>query len=130
MDRFDLRLEVPPVAISDLELPQAGASSAEVAARVAAARAIQAQRYAGEPGVRTNADAAGALLERVAVLDDKGRALLRQAAERLGLSARAWHRIRRVARTIADLAGREAIAAEDVAEAVGYRLTGAGSAGG
>ncbi|MDQ2092148.1 YifB family Mg chelatase-like AAA ATPase [Marimonas arenosa] len=122
MDRFDLRIEVPPVAYADLDLPAAGASSAEVAARVAQARDIQAARFADSPGMRLNADAEGALLEDIATPDEDGRALLVKVAERFGLSARGYHRVLRVARTIADLDGSQAVRQPHVAEAVGYRL--------
>ncbi|WP_126974589.1 YifB family Mg chelatase-like AAA ATPase [Frigidibacter oleivorans] len=123
MDRFDLRVEVPPVAFRDLDLPAAGEGSAEVAARVAAARARQAERYAGHPGLRSNADAEGALLEQVAGPDAEGRAVLATAAERFGLSARGYHRVLRVARTIADLAGSDGVARPHVAEAISFRLS-------
>jgi magnesium chelatase family protein len=122
MDRFDLRLEVPPVAFTDLDLPPSGDSSATVAARVATARAVQARRFEGLPGVRVNADAEGAALEQVATPDQAGRDLLTRAAERFGLSARGYHRVLRVARTIADLDGSETVRAPHVAEAIGYRL--------
>ncbi|MFN6976697.1 MAG: YifB family Mg chelatase-like AAA ATPase [Gemmobacter sp.] len=123
MDRFDLRIEVPPVAYADLDLPATGEASATIAARVAAARATQARRYAGHPGVRVNADAEGALLETVAEPDEGGRALLSRVAGRFGLTARGYHRILRVARTIADLAGEDRVRQPHVAEAVGFRLT-------
>ncbi len=123
MDRFDLRLEVPPVAFTDLDLPATGERSAIIAARVAAARAAQARRYAGVFGVRVNADAAGALLDDVAAPDAEGRALLTRVADRFGLTARGYHRVLRVARTIADLAGSDGVRAPHVAEAVSYRLT-------
>lgn len=122
MDRFDLRIEVPPVSWTDGELPGAREGSAAVAARVAAARAIQRQRYRDQPGVRVNADAEGELLEAVASPDPEGRALLVRVAERFGLSARGYHRILRVARTIADLDGAAEVARPHVAEAVSYRL--------
>jgi len=122
MDRFDLRLEVPPVAFTDLDLPASGDSSARVAERVATAREVQAQRYAGVPGVRVNADAEGALLEQVASPEAEGRDLLIRAAERFGLSARGYHRVLRVARTIADLDGSTDVRKPHVAEAIGYRL--------
>jgi magnesium chelatase family protein len=125
MDRFDLRVEVPPVAFRDLDLPSDGEPTKTVAARIAAARDVQSARYAGIPDVRVNADASGALLERVATPDADGKALLLQAAERIGLSARGYHRVLRVARTIADLDGREDLARTDIAEAVSFRLAGA-----
>ena len=124
MDRFDLRVEVPPVAFADLDLPATGERSETVAARVAAARAQQAARYEGT-GLRQNADAEGAALEEVATPDAEGRALLTQVAERFGLSARGYHRVLRVARTIADLDGADAVRRPHVAEAVSYRIVAA-----
>lgn len=124
MDRFDLRVEVPPVAFSDLDLPASGDSSAIVAARVAQARARQTARYQGYEGCRVNADAEGALLEEIASPDSEGRALLTRAAERFGLTARGYHRLLRVARTIADLEGEGAVRAPHMAEAISYRLMG------
>ncbi len=125
MDRFDLRVEVPPVGYADLELPPSGETSAIVAARVAAARAVQAERFAGQDGVRVNADAQGAVLDAVAAPDAAGRDLLRRAAGRFGLSARGYHRVLRVARTIADLAGDRDVGAPHVAEALSFRLAAA-----
>ncbi|WP_028031703.1 YifB family Mg chelatase-like AAA ATPase [Gemmobacter nectariphilus] len=122
IDRFDLRLEVPPVAFADLDLPPSGDSSAVVAARVEAARAVQAARFADHPAVRVNADAEGALLEQIATPDAEGKALLVRVAERFHLSARGYHRVLRVARTIADLDGSADVRLPHVAEAVGYRL--------
>ena len=123
MDRFDLRIDVPPVAFIDLDLPADGESSATIGARVAAARQRQAARYADISGVRVNAEAEGAVLEAVATPDPQGRALLVTVAERFGLSARGYHRVLRVARTIADLAGEADVRRTHVAEAVSYRLT-------
>lgn len=122
MDRFDLRVEAPPVAYADLDLPGGGENSATVMARVAAARALQAARYAARPGVRVNAEAEGALLEAVATPDAEGRALLARVAERFGLSARGYHRVLRVARTIADLDGSPGVRQPHVAEAVSFRI--------
>lgn len=124
MDRFDLRVEVPPVGFADLDLPASGDSSAQVAGRVAAAREIQAQRFAAQPGLRVNSDAEGALLEEIASPDTEGKALLLRAAERFGLSARGYHRVLRVARTIADLEAAQTVRLPHVAEALGYRLVG------
>jgi magnesium chelatase family protein len=121
MDRFDLRVEVPPVSYTDLDLPEGGERSAAVAARVARARAVQAARF-GDAKARVNADAEGRLLEEIATPDAEGKALLNQVAERFGLSARGYHRVLRVARTIADLAGAETVRKPHVAEAVSYRL--------
>jgi magnesium chelatase family protein len=126
LDRFDLRLEVPPVAFRDLDLPPAAEGSAEVAARIREARARQADRFAAAPGVRVNADAEGAMLEQVATPDAEGRALLTQVADRMGLTARGYHRVLRVARTIADLDGADTVRAPHIAEAAGYRLIGTG----
>jgi len=123
MDRFDLRLDVPPVAYTDLNLPASGDSSADVARRVAAARDLQAERYANQPGVRVNADAEGDLLDRVATPDAEGQAFLSRVADRFGLTARGYHRILRVARTIADLDHSDGVRKSHIAEAASYRLT-------
>jgi magnesium chelatase family protein len=123
MDRIDLRVDVPPVDFRDLDLPADGESSATIGARVAAARAVQQARFRGQPQVRSNADAEGALLDQIATPDAEGRALLTRVADRFHLSARGYHRVLRVARTIADLAGSEAVRQPHVAEAVSYRLS-------
>ncbi|WP_151717711.1 YifB family Mg chelatase-like AAA ATPase [Gemmobacter serpentinus] len=122
MDRFDLRIDVPPVAFTDLDLPASGDSSADIARRVARARAIQDRRFAAHPEMRVNADMEGQVLEEIASPDREGRALLLRVAERFGLSARAYHRVLRVARTIADLAESEILRSPHIAEAVSYRL--------
>ncbi|MFZ1469753.1 MAG: YifB family Mg chelatase-like AAA ATPase [Paracoccaceae bacterium] len=122
MDRFDLRVEVPPVAWSDLDLPPAGETSATIAARVAAARAVQTARFDGHAKLRVNADMEGPLLEEAAAPDSEGKALLSRVAERMGLTARGYHRVLRVARTIADLDGSAQVRQPHVAEAIGYRL--------
>ncbi|MDF1728716.1 MAG: YifB family Mg chelatase-like AAA ATPase [Sulfitobacter sp.] len=122
LDRFDLRVEVPPVGFADLDLPASGDSSATVAARVTAARARQAQRYEGHPGMRANADAEGDILAEIAPLEADARALLTRVAEQFRLSARGYHRVIRVARTIADLEGSEDVARSHLAEAVSFRL--------
>ena len=123
MDRFDLRVDVPPVSYQDLDLPAAGETSADVAARVAAARQVQAERYRDAPEVLSNADAVGDLLEEVATPDCDGRELMNKVAERMRLSARGYHRVLRVARTIADLSGSGGVGRSHVAEAVSYRMT-------
>lgn len=128
MDRFDLRVEVPPVRYTDLDMPADGETSAQIAARVAQAREVQSQRYAAHPNLRANADISGAVLEEVATPDAEGKALLLQAAERFGVSARGYHRILRVSRTIADLAGSEHIRRPHIAEALSFRLVSGPSA--
>jgi magnesium chelatase family protein len=124
MDRIDLRIEVPAVSASDLILPPPTEGSAEVALRVAAARDIQRARYhaAGLSGINTNASAPAAVLEAVARPDKQGLALLHDAAETMRLSARGYHRVLRVARTLADLDGAEAIGRLHLAEALSYRV--------
>ena len=122
MDRFDLRIEVPPVAYTDLDLPQDGDTSQAIAARVAAAHALQDARYADDITTWSNADAEGKVLERVATPNSAGRTLLQRVAEKFGLSARGYHRVLRVARTIADLAGSDQVMSNHVAEAVSYRV--------
>ncbi|MXO73436.1 YifB family Mg chelatase-like AAA ATPase [Alteraurantiacibacter buctensis] len=116
LDRIDLHVEVDPVSAADLSLPPPAEGSAEVAARVAAAREVQVAR-----GIRSNAELEGDLLEAHATPDEAGRALLMQAAEAMRLSARSYTRVLRVARTIADLAGSEGVKRLHVAEALSYR---------
>ncbi|WP_315765193.1 YifB family Mg chelatase-like AAA ATPase [Sphingomonas sp. Y38-1Y] len=120
LDRIDLHVEVAPVTAADLVLPPPAEGSAEVAARVAAARRVQTLRYNGTPA-RTNAEAEGTLLDAHAAPDEPGRALLAQAAEATRISARGYTRVLRVARTIADLAGAERVGRLHVAEALSYR---------
>jgi magnesium chelatase family protein len=124
LDRIDLHIDVPPVAASDLALPPPAESSADIAARVHAARARQTRRYAKLPEdrrIRTNAEADGALLDEIATPEEAGRALLTRAAERIKLSARGYHRVLRVARTLADLDGAQIVARSHIAEALSYR---------
>jgi magnesium chelatase family protein len=122
MDRFDLRIEVPPVAFTDLDLPPSGDPSAIVAVRVAEARALQGQRYGTANGIATNSDIEGAMLEEVATPDTEGREILLKIAEKFGLSARGYQRVLRVARTIADLDGSVSVRRPHVAEAASYRI--------
>ena len=122
MDRFDLRVEVPPVGYTDLDLPASGETSATVAARVSDARAVQTDRFRDHPDARVNADLEGALLDEVATPDAEGKALIARVAERFGLSARGYHRVLRVARTIADLDGAAQVRQPHIAEAISFRL--------
>lgn len=122
MDRFDMRVDVPPVAYTDLDLPSSGDSSAQVAQRVAQARHVQMARYVDAPNILCNADAEGDMLTQVAAQDPEGRELLMRAADRFSLSARGYHRVLRVARTIADLDGSQEVRKPHVAEAVSFRL--------
>jgi magnesium chelatase family protein len=122
MDRIDLQVEVPPVTPADLALPSPAEGTAEAAARVGAARAIQLERTAraGEP-VTINAKAEGDWLETICQLDEPARALLSRAAEAGSLSARGWTRTLRLARTIADLEGSGPVRRVHIAEALIYR---------
>ncbi len=120
LDRIDLAIEVPAVTAADLILPAPSEGSAEVASRVAAARAVQTARYEGQ-GLRTNAEVDGERLEAVATPDEPGRRLLAQAAEAMRLSARGYHRVLKVARTLADLDGAERVGRVHLAEALSYR---------
>ncbi len=123
LDRVDLHIEVPAVTAADLVLPPPSEGSREVAARVAAAREIAAARFRafGRPDLRTNAELQGALLESAAAAEGAGLSLLRDAAEAMRLSARGYHRVLKVARTIADLDAAERIGRPHLAEALAYR---------
>ncbi|MEM8988006.1 MAG: YifB family Mg chelatase-like AAA ATPase, partial [Pseudomonadota bacterium] len=135
LDRIDLHVDVPPVTAADLALPANGETSQKVAARVAAARgaqrdrAVAAQRQAETPAAGAVDDGLNARLkdgplERAATPDEAGKALLSRAAEAMGLTARGYHRILRVARTLADLDGATGVARRHVAEALSYRENG------
>src|SRR6478735_107110 len=123
LDRIDLHIDVPAVTAADLILPPPGEGSREVAARVARARDIQTARYAAMDlgNLRTNAQVSGPVLEEVARADAAGMALLRDAADSMRLSARGYHRVLRVARTLADLDGAERVNRVHLAEALSYR---------
>ena len=131
LDRIDLTIDVPAVSAADLSLPAPSEGTAEVAARVAAAREIQASRAmaAGDDASPINARAEGAWLERIAALDAPAKALLAKAAEAGSLTARGWSRTLRLARTIADLEGAGSVRRVLVAEALIYRRVGPGTDG-
>ncbi|MEJ0063367.1 MAG: YifB family Mg chelatase-like AAA ATPase [Alphaproteobacteria bacterium] len=131
LDRVDCQVEVGAVSIEELGLPPAREDSAAVAKRVAAARAIQAERYQSHKTssgqqIRTNAETEGELLEKAAAPDQDGRNLLQTAAERLKLSARGYHRVLKVARTLADLGEEDTVRRVHIAEALTYRRLGSG----
>ena len=132
MDRIDLQVEVPPVTAADMALPAPAEGTAEAAARVAAARGVQAERAAGggEGAAALNSRADGEWLETIASLDPPAKALLARAAEAGGLTARGWTRTVRLARTIADLEGSDAVRRVHVAEALIYRRVAPGSVAG
>ncbi len=120
LDRIDIHLDVPRVEYDQLTERRDGESSVSVRQRVESARAIQAARFAGEPGV-TNADMGPRQLARFAELDETSERLLRTAVRQLGLSARGYHRVLKLARTIADLDGAADITPVHVAESLQYR---------
>ena len=121
LDRIDVQCEVSPLPFSHLASAAPGEPSAAIRERVIAARARQTERFSSERGIHCNAQMTERLIHRYATPDERGLEMLRVAMERLSLSARAYSRILKVARTIADLAGVENIAADHIAEAIGYR---------
>ncbi|WP_027488670.1 YifB family Mg chelatase-like AAA ATPase [Allorhizobium undicola] len=124
MDRIDIRIDVPAVSAMDLIKPMAAEKSADVARRVARARQRQIDRLLalGERNVSTNAACSTALIEKIAAPDAAGLQLLRDAAEKFKFSARAYHRVLKVARTLADLDGAENLGRLHLAEAISYRI--------
>lgn len=121
LDRIDLHIEVTPVPFEELSRKQEGESSASIRARVVAARERQAARFQDVPGIYCNAQMPARLVRRYCKLNAEGQQLMKMAIHRLGLSARAYDRILKVARTIADLAGSEEIRPEHLSEAIQYR---------
>ncbi len=126
MDRIDIRIDVPAVSAADLIRPAPSERSADVARRVAAARERQRERFesAGAFGVSTNARCSTALIETIAEPDAGGLQLLRDAAEKMKFSARGYHRVLKVARTLADLDARDTVGRIHIAEAISYRMAG------
>ena len=122
LDRIDLHINVPAVPYEELQAGASPVTSARMRERVLAARAVQQARYAEVPYCRTNADLSGSLLEKHCRMGAPERAFLREAVQRLALSARAYTRILRISRTIADLAGSESIGVPHLAEAIGCRV--------
>jgi magnesium chelatase family protein len=121
LDRIDLHVEVTPVAYTQLASVQAKEASAQIRERVIKAREVQAARYQNSPGVYSNAQISSKMLREVCAISPAGHALLKKAMEKLNLSARAYDRILKVARTIADLSQSDDIKIEHLAEAIQYR---------
>ena len=121
LDRIDLHVEVTPVAFNELSSIKSSENSSVIRERVIAAREKQAERYKNNPGVYSNAQISSKMLKEICVIDKVGQNLLKAAMEKLNLSARAYDRILKVSRTIADLAGSEDIKPEHLAEAIQYR---------
>ena len=121
LDRIDIQIEITPVPFEELSKSTPSESSATIRQRVIRARQIQEQRFAHEPGIHCNAQMTPRLLQQHAALDEQGKALLENAMDKLNLSARAYDRILKVARTIADLDNSPSIQTAHIAEAIGYR---------
>jgi magnesium chelatase family protein len=120
LDRIDIHVEVPPLKYQEMTRGQTGDSSAAIAERVRAARAVQTERF-GKYKIFCNAHMTSRHLRKFCGLEGRAEQLLESAMEKLGFSARAHDRILKVARTIADLSGSQGIAAEHIAEAIQYR---------
>ncbi len=121
LDRIDIQVEITPVPFDDISRAAPGEPSADIRRRVVAARALQEQRYRPHPGVHCNAQMTERMIHQYAEPAAEGIELLRMAMKRLSLSARAYNRILKVARTIADLDGSESVGTAHLAEAIGYR---------
>ena len=121
LDRIDIHVTVAPLPYEELEKRPKGETSAVIREKINRARKIQAQRYK-DHGITTNAQLTPTLMEKFCTPDQKGQALLKAAYERLGLSARGYDKLLKLARTIADLEGSAEIQAQHIAEAVQYRI--------
>jgi len=121
LDRIDLHVEVTPVAFSELNTLRPQESSASIRTRVIKGRQVQAERYRNKPGIYCNAQMSSKTLKEVCEIDNAGQSLLKAAIQKLNLSARAYDRIVKVSRTIADLAGSMNIETEHLAEAIHFR---------
>ena len=120
-DRIDVQVEIQPVPFKKLSEAAPGESSADIRKRVVAARDIQSERFKSVNGVHCNAQMSDKMIHEYAEPDENGLKMLRLAMEKRSLSARAYGRILKVARTIADLAGSPQVTAEHIGEAIGYR---------
>lgn len=120
-DRIDIHVEVPAVKYNELSTKKTGETSQVIRERVINARRIQAKRFEGRKGLYSNADMETKEIKEFCAIDEAGAELLKMAMNKLGLSARAYDRILKVSRTIADLAGTESIRVEHLSEAIQYR---------
>ena len=121
LDRIDLHVEVTPVNFDELSSDRLSEKSAVIRERVIKARDVQSERFGKQEGLHSNAQMSTKMVREICTISDAGQALLKRAMEKLGLSARAYDRILKVSRTIADLAGSESIEMEHLAEAIHFR---------
>lgn len=121
LDRIDIQVEITPVPFAELHSEEQAESSATIRERVVKARAVQSERFRGEKDVHCNAQMSSRLMRKYCKLDEQSAHMIRFAMDRLGLSARAYDRILKVARTIADLEGANDITSTHLSEAIGYR---------